>query len=460
MFRNLGLFVTSLVVLCATALTTTPVQAQNDPIYEFYGRGVHAYFAGEFVEAHGLLTKAIETDNLISDPRFYYFRGLTYLRLGREEEAEKDFKKAGAIESNDPNSMKVVSRSLERIQGTDRYQLEKHRAEARLKVRKRQSKTSEIMEQNRDQSIQRLMGRDVSDRAGNPEPTPFTQNDPDANPQPDQGGAVDDPFDKKEGDVPTAEAAEPDPFGQKGDAPPVPAAGADADPFGDDKGGAPPDPPVPADGAAPVGDEKGVAPPAPPVPAADADPFGDDKGGAPPAPAAGAAPVGDEKGGAPPVPAAGANADPFGDDKGGAPPDPAAGAAPVGDEKGGAPPVPPAPAAGANADPFGDDKGGAPPVPPAPAAGVNADPFGDDKGGAPPAPPAPAAGAAPVGGEKGGAPAAGAAPVGGEKGGGAAKELPKEGAKKPAGKAAADKNKTPPDKDNDQTDPFGDDPAK
>ena len=95
-----------------------------------YGNGVHAYFAGDYVKAHELLTSAIDAGS--HDPRCYYFRGLAYLKLGRPQEAEGDFQQGAKLESADLNRTYNVARSLERVQGPARLEVEEHRAAARM----------------------------------------------------------------------------------------------------------------------------------------------------------------------------------------------------------------------------------------------------------------------------------------------------------------------------------------
>ena len=51
-------------------------RAQDGVLSQLYGNGVHAYFAGDFVKAHDLLSSAIAGGS--RDPRCYYFRGLAY----------------------------------------------------------------------------------------------------------------------------------------------------------------------------------------------------------------------------------------------------------------------------------------------------------------------------------------------------------------------------------------------
>ena len=89
----------ALVCLVLVAMAA-PASAQDAGVAaEFYGRGVHDYFARRFVDAHENLTTAINAEKEAKDPRMFYFRGLTYLRLGRDDEAQQDFEKAAALES-------------------------------------------------------------------------------------------------------------------------------------------------------------------------------------------------------------------------------------------------------------------------------------------------------------------------------------------------------------------------
>lgn len=94
-----------------------------------YGAGVHAYFAGDHQRAYDDLTQAIEAGS--GDPRAWYFRGLSALKLGRLDEADADFSVAADKEAEAAGDWDV-SRSLERVQGHDRLQLERHRIRARV----------------------------------------------------------------------------------------------------------------------------------------------------------------------------------------------------------------------------------------------------------------------------------------------------------------------------------------
>lgn len=117
-------------VLGVVVLLAVPASAQNRPLAELYGSGVHAYNAGEHAEAHELLTTAIDAGS--QDPRAFYFRGLCYLKLGRDHEARSDFATGAELEMADTDRFFNVSKSLERVQGKPRLLVERYRSEARL----------------------------------------------------------------------------------------------------------------------------------------------------------------------------------------------------------------------------------------------------------------------------------------------------------------------------------------
>lgn len=104
--------------------------AQLDVLNELYGSGVHAFNSGAYREAYDDLSMAIRNGS--KDPRVYYYRGLAYLRLGRPQEARLDFQKGAALEMGDIDHFYPVSKSLERVQGSARAQIERYRSNARL----------------------------------------------------------------------------------------------------------------------------------------------------------------------------------------------------------------------------------------------------------------------------------------------------------------------------------------
>ncbi|MEX0820018.1 MAG: tetratricopeptide repeat protein [Pirellulaceae bacterium] len=117
------------------------VIGQDSVLAELYGHGVHAYFGQEHEDAHRYLTTAI--DQGTRDPRVFYFRGLTYLALGRPDEAKVDFQKGAELETRGADRVYPVSHSLQRVQGTSRLEIERQRQQARLAARTRTRKASQ-----------------------------------------------------------------------------------------------------------------------------------------------------------------------------------------------------------------------------------------------------------------------------------------------------------------------------
>ena len=108
---------------------TSAVNAQG-VMDEVYGRGVHAYFAGDDAKAIEWLESVIAAGS--QDPRVYYFRALANIRQGGGsfETGLEDVRQAALLEITSGRVVNV-SRALERIQGETRRQIE----DVRLKVR-------------------------------------------------------------------------------------------------------------------------------------------------------------------------------------------------------------------------------------------------------------------------------------------------------------------------------------
>jgi hypothetical protein len=209
MFRKIARSVCGVVL--AFALTAGDrLPAQDAVLNEFYGSGVHQYFAGNYAQASSDLTASIDGGN--KDPRAHYFRGLAALRLGWQKNAAADFRAGAALESADINQFYPVGKSLERVQGSSRMTLERYRAVARAEAHQRQERRNVIRYEQRKRAESQVL------RA--PGPTP-----PAARPAPsaDDPAAAEDPFAEKDD---KAESAEEMPGGKK------PAAkDADEDPF-------------------------------------------------------------------------------------------------------------------------------------------------------------------------------------------------------------------------------------
>lgn len=106
-------------------------RGQDAVLDELYGRGVHQYFAHDYLQAYNHFSMAI--DNGSQDPRTYYFRGLTLLATGREDEALNDWRVGAGLEAGRIYAGSI-GRSLARVQGQARLQLEHIRKLARLEA--------------------------------------------------------------------------------------------------------------------------------------------------------------------------------------------------------------------------------------------------------------------------------------------------------------------------------------
>ncbi|QEF96753.1 Tetratricopeptide repeat protein [Stieleria maiorica] len=116
--------------LVGAMLGSHQASAQNESLLaEIYGRGVHAYYAGQYTEAYDYLTQAIGGGT--RDPRAYYFRGIVAHQQGRPEEAEADWQAGAEMEARAGGGA-GVGRSLSRFQGSARLKLEQIRQTARI----------------------------------------------------------------------------------------------------------------------------------------------------------------------------------------------------------------------------------------------------------------------------------------------------------------------------------------
>lgn len=111
----------------------------QDVLSELYGQGVHAYFAGRLDEAEQSFNEAINAGS--QDPRVYFFRGLTQAKRSGEVAGIQDYQTAAELEATSKRSVPsdVISKSLTRIQGRQRLEIEKARGAARLAARGQQA---------------------------------------------------------------------------------------------------------------------------------------------------------------------------------------------------------------------------------------------------------------------------------------------------------------------------------
>ena len=113
-----------------TSLTAPLARGQDTVLNSLYGDGVHAYFARNYDQAHQHLSNAINQG--FRDPRCFYFRGLSNAQMGRPDESQADFKMGAEIEALSDLPLNPISKSLERVQGRIRIQLEGYRQQARI----------------------------------------------------------------------------------------------------------------------------------------------------------------------------------------------------------------------------------------------------------------------------------------------------------------------------------------
>jgi hypothetical protein len=237
-----------------------PALAQDGLLEDLYGRGVHAYFEHRYEEAHGLLTKAITSG--LKDPRAFYFRGLTNLRLGRPDEAKVEFATGADYEAIAAEPVNV-GKALERVQGADRLTIEQHRRAGRLALHNKAAAAAKARYEERIKAEERVLlpGRGAAASRSAPvadESDPFDEGAAKPAPLP----AVEEPKPVPPADAPPAEPkpvepAEPKPAAVK-PAEPKPAA---SDPFAEEPKPATPAPAVPKP-AEPATEEAKLAEPA------------------------------------------------------------------------------------------------------------------------------------------------------------------------------------------------------
>jgi hypothetical protein len=101
------------------------VPANETQAMKYYGKGVHDFYDGRYLDALQNLDRATSYEP--RDARIYYFRGLAKRRLGYD--ATADFQMAAQIET--ALRQRDVGRALIRVQGADRLAIEEYREQAR-----------------------------------------------------------------------------------------------------------------------------------------------------------------------------------------------------------------------------------------------------------------------------------------------------------------------------------------
>ena len=96
---------------------------------QFYSSGVQAFNSQRYAEAIGFFNKI--ADSGTQDPRAFFFRGLSWSRLGHAMAATADFETAARMELTVAGQSYSVPKALERIQGRERTAIEQYRRAAK-----------------------------------------------------------------------------------------------------------------------------------------------------------------------------------------------------------------------------------------------------------------------------------------------------------------------------------------
>jgi hypothetical protein len=121
-------FAASLLVACIAIVPLTAQAQSSEVAGQFYSTGVDAYFRGSSAEAESSLSNVIRVDP--KDARAYYFRALTRMQQGRDDEARSDMQTGAQVEARYPYRFDI-GKTLERVQGQTRLMLEQYRSRAR-----------------------------------------------------------------------------------------------------------------------------------------------------------------------------------------------------------------------------------------------------------------------------------------------------------------------------------------
>ncbi|HEX4147297.1 MAG TPA: hypothetical protein VHY91_27615 [Pirellulales bacterium] len=211
MTRNL-LVCAALAAAWLGSIATTGM-AQDPILAELYGSGVHEYFSGGYRKAIDDLTEAV--DGGTKDPRVYYFRALSWWRLGDTSKAKTDLAAGAKMESADVNQYYPVSKSLERVQGTGRLMLERYRVQARAETYRREER--------------RNLARYEAQRKAEAEVLRATPVPPAPSDAAAAAAPVAKPAEKPPAEMPATPAEEPDPFADDPDTKNAPDEMSDKD---------------------------------------------------------------------------------------------------------------------------------------------------------------------------------------------------------------------------------------
>lgn len=94
----------------------------------FFGEAYHAFWQGDYAAALRLLETALQADD--QDARVWYYKGLAELRIGQNEASYQSLAVAIRLHRANTVESSSVNKSLERVQGSLRMELEAARVRA------------------------------------------------------------------------------------------------------------------------------------------------------------------------------------------------------------------------------------------------------------------------------------------------------------------------------------------
>jgi hypothetical protein len=251
----------ALFALCSFGGIAAPeASAQKAILSETFGRGVHAYYAGNYQQAYDDLSSAI--DGGLKDPLAYYFRGMAAHKAGHSPQAEVDWEAGAELEAEGKIGL-PIGRALSRFQGNDRLKLEEIRRNVKLRYLAKMNEQDAAKYGKAAAAEANVLRSPAPPKAGAVTPPPA----------PPVAAPKDDPFAENAAGEPKVESddslkdAMSDPFGDEAGAAPMgdeaPPADTSTDPFGGTDT-APADDPFGGTDAAPADDPFGGsdAPPA------------------------------------------------------------------------------------------------------------------------------------------------------------------------------------------------------
>ena len=138
---GLVIFVAAMFFVCTSVSANIFAKQQQAEVN--YGKGVHAFFDGDYQQAIVVFRDIEELG--VKDPRAYFFYALSHYRLEENDKAESLFKKAAEFEISERRFRDYnVSDAIKRIQGKERIMIEDYRQKARNDWNAAEKRRSEV----------------------------------------------------------------------------------------------------------------------------------------------------------------------------------------------------------------------------------------------------------------------------------------------------------------------------